>query len=176
MASRLNRTAKLAGGILLMLALTTKASLAQSWTEYSYPSAGFAVSGPIAPVLSKQGAQSESGPIETRFWSWNFPTASMLIGVADYASMNYSERDLLDRVADNTVKGWRGGRVVSRAPIVQQGVAGVDCIISSDEYQGRLRVFVQARRIWWILSLASTGQALYSETDRLFASFRFVTP
>jgi hypothetical protein len=164
------------GLVLVFLAATAGVANAQSWNEYSYLSDGFAVSGPSTPVMSKQTAQTAVGSVETRIWTWDFDATAVVLAVADYPKINSTVQEVLSNAADGEAGAWKGGRIVSKTPIVQQGVSGIECVIDGDEFHGRSRIFFQGLRLWQILSLASSGQPLYTGTDRMFASFRFVQP
>ena len=174
MLVRFRPTAIFIGLVFLFLAAATRASYAQSWIEYSYPSDGFAISGASAPVLSTQTAQSKAGPVPTRIWTWDFSATAVVIAVNDYPSVNASVQEVLDNAAAGEAGAWKGGHIVSKTPIVQQGVTGLDCVIDGDDFHGRSRLFFQGRRLWQIISLSATGQPLYAQTDRMLASFRFL--
>ena len=164
------------GLVLAFVAATAGASSAQTFSEYLYLSDGFAVSGPSAPALSKQTAQSGVGPVETRIWTWDFTETAVVIAVADYPKINSTVQEVLSNAADGEAGAWKCGHVTSKTPIVLQGISGLECVIDGTEFHGRSRIFFQGLRLWQILSLASTGSPLNAQTDRMFASFRFVTP
>jgi hypothetical protein len=155
-------------------AAATRASYAQSWIEYSYPSDGFAISGESAPAPSTQTAQTKVGPVPTRIWTWDFSATAVVLAVNDYPSVNASVQEVLDNAAGGEASAWKGGHIVSKTPIVFQGVSGLECVIDGDEFHGRSRLFFRGLRLWQIISLSATGQPLYAQTDRMFASFRFV--
>jgi hypothetical protein len=163
--------------VMLFVAATTAASYAQSWEEYAYASDGFAISGPSAPVMTKQNVQAENaGLIETRIWTWDFSATAVVVAVNDYPTISIPVEQVLSNAAGGEASAWKNGRIVSKTPIVQQGVSGIECVIAADDFSGRSRIFFQGHRLWQILSLSATGQPLYAQTDRMFASFRFVQP
>jgi hypothetical protein len=176
MPVRFRSAALFLSSLVLFVAAATSASYAQAWNEFSYASDGFAVSAGSAPALSSQTAKSAVGPVETRIWTWDYNTTAVVIAVADYPSINSSVQEVLTNAANGEAGAWKDGKVTSRTPITLQGITGVECVIDGSEFHGRSRIFFQGRRLWQMLSLASTGQPLYAQTDRLFASFRFVTP
>jgi hypothetical protein len=172
---RLSPSALLLSIVVLFSATASGASCAEPWVEYPYVSDGFAISGPSAPVLTKQTAQTDVGPVETRILTWDFNETAVVLAIADYPSVNGNTvQQILSNSADGEAKSWKNGRVVSKTPLVLQGVTGIEAVIEADDFHGRSRIFVQGRRLWQILSLSSAGQPLYADTDRIFASFRFL--
>jgi hypothetical protein len=171
------RAAVSVGVALVLLAAGSSASYgqAQGWNEYTYASAGFAVSGPSDPALSKTSTDSAFGQIEIRVWTWDLSPSVMMIGVNDYPSTGtFDTEETLNGAAAGEVKAWKGGRVVSKTPILVAGITGIECVLESDDYHGRSRIFFQGHRLWQVLSLSAIGQPLYEQTDRIFASFRFL--
>ncbi len=152
----------------------TRASADQSWDEYASTPDGFAISAASAPDKSSKMIQTKVGPVEARIWQWDMKTVALFVSVSDYPSASSNVQETLANVASGEAGSWKGGHVVSSTPITLQGVAGMDCVIAGDDFHSRSRIFFRGRRLWQVLSIATTGGALYDQTDRFFASFRFV--
>jgi hypothetical protein len=146
----------------------------QSWEEYANAPDGFAISAPSAPANLSKMIQTKVGPVEARIWQWDMTTVALFVSVSDYPSTSSNVQETLTNVASGEAGSWKGGHVVSSTPITLQGVAGLDCVIVGDDFHSRSRIFFRGRRLWQVLSIGATGGPLYDQTDRFFASFRFV--
>ena len=47
-------------------------------------------------------------------------------------------------------------------------------MIEGDDVRAHTRTFFKGQRLWQLLSITEAGKPFYDQTDRMFASFRFV--
>jgi len=174
MRNCLRRNALVLALISGFIVVTANSARAEPWDEYSYSSDGFVISAPFAPALSKADFGTPANPLPSRILTWKFPDgAVVLVTATDYSGTDSVDASL-NSVAQGEVQSLKNGRIVSQKSLVQQGVNGIECVMEGDDYHARTRIFRQGNRIWNIYVLSSTGKPIYDQTDRLFASFRFL--
>jgi len=164
--------------VVALVGSMTGATSADTWNEYVHTPDGFAISGPFEPTPSTADFGSGATPLPTRLLNWRIPGGVVLfMSVTDYSgSASESVDATLASVIDGQLSTTKDGKLVYKNPVTLQGVKGLDCLIEGSEVHSRTRVFRKGDKVWQMLSLSSKNVALYDQTDRWFASFRFTTP
>jgi hypothetical protein len=159
--------------IMLLACVASVSAQSSDWKEYVYPDDGFAVSFPSEPTLHTSMVPLKVGG-ETEMHQYAIDEGDYaLLAIVSYAPSG----DVVSLTAarDGAVSAVKG-RIVSERALSLGNYPGLQVEIEMDATHARARArdYAVGRRLYQLISVATSDKPISVDTTRFFASFRLV--
>jgi hypothetical protein len=147
---------------------------AEHWQEYSYPSDGFAISSPYAPVLETTTLQvPQRGPVEMHNY-----TLSLGRGYGDFllttTEVKTVDPNSIKSALEGTKKGFIGnGKLLAEKEISIDGNPGIEFEFEDHSHK-LIRCYSVNKRYFQFIWNGSLKQPVPAAVGRIFNSFRLL--
>ena len=155
--------------------LTCACQKPEHWQEYSYPSDGFALSCPYAPVLETTTVQiPQQGPMDMHNY-----TLSLGRGYGDFllttAETKKVDPNSIKSALEGTKKGFIGnGKLLAEQEISLEGNPGIEFEFEVENSHRLVRCYSVHKRYFQFLWNGSLKQPVPPAVGRIFNSFRLL--
>ena len=167
----------LARNIFAVLAFLAVAALGQKpdWKDYAYPEDGFTISSPFKPTFEKKPIDTDLGKMEMHTYLVDIGTLGDLgLSVNDIRKFgDLPARELLQAAKNGSVTQVKG-MLISEKEISLEGAPGIEYEMETAGDHSLMRCYYVNGRTITLVSEAKKGIPLFSGTERLFSSLRFI--
>jgi hypothetical protein len=160
----------------------TAAAQDNAWKEYAYPEDDFAISAPAEPKLDKETIRVVGGTSAAHIYSVaaGDSGAFMVFVYLRHRLDRRGEKEVQDQAREGALRSVNGKLTAQSEAAIgiyrgsQIELDSQHPEIARKNHHIRNRFYVVGRRLYQLMAIAPSGQALPADTDRWFKSFRLV--